>query len=284
MDRIKLFTGFSLLIVLLIAFSQTCSSQYYYKDLVLSKQTANQWKLYRDNKVKAVTLGSFEGDGRPTEGFQAEQEVAGDFSRISTYTKSSGTTESRLIVYYSPSGAPVRTVDTSDTYKSTSEYQYDPNNQLRAIINTSLETDNQLKDVEQHLWQYDQAGRPSGMLKIKNGTDSTLVRFVKDEKGNIAEERAVRNKTDLPVIYYYYDSANRLTDIVRYNIKARRLLPETIFEYDDTGRLLSMLVVPAGSNDYQKWVYEYNDKSLKTRESCYNKKKTLLGRIQYSYK
>ncbi|MHA4811510.1 hypothetical protein ACX0G9_25665 [Flavitalea flava] len=276
----KCITGFSLLILI----CQTCAAQYYYKDLVLTRQTTSQWKLYKENKVKMVTLSSLEGDGRPTEGFQAEQEVSGDFSRISTYTRSSGTTESRLIVYYSPTGAPVRTVDTSDTYKSSSEYQYDPNGWLQVITNTSLETDNQLKDVEQHLWQYDQGGKPTSMLKIKNGNDSTLVRFVRDEKGNIAEERATRKKTDLPIIYYYYDDANRLTDIVRYNAKAQRLLPETIFEYSETGNLLSMLVVPAGSNDYQKWYYEYNDKNLKAKESCFNKKKILLGRIEYSYK
>jgi hypothetical protein len=44
-----------------------------------------------------------------------------------------------------------------------------------------------------------------------------------------------------------------------------------------------MLVVPEGSNDYQKWLYEYDDKGLKTKESCFNKKKELMGRIEYSY-
>jgi YD repeat-containing protein len=275
----KLFTAF----ILLILFTQVCSAQYYYKDLVLTRQTAGQWKLYKDNKIRSVKLVSFESDGQPSEGFACDQEVTADFSRINTHTRSAGTTDSWILAWYSPAGLPVKIEDTSDTYRSTSEYQYDPQGHITAITNTSIETDNHLKDVEQHFWQYDAQGRPSSLLKIKNGNDTTLVRFVTDEKGNIAEERAQRNKADLPVLYYYYDSANRLTDIVRYNIKARRLLPTTIFEYEDGERPISMLVVPEGSNDYQKWLYEYNDKGLKIRESCFNKKKELQGRIEYSY-
>jgi YD repeat-containing protein len=276
----KLFTGSFLLIL----FTQLCNAQYYYKDLVVTRQTTGQWQLYKDNKVKKVSLQSFEGDGQPSEGFLCDQEVTADFSRITTHTHSSGTTDSWILANYTPSGQPLKIQDTSDTYRSTSEYQYDASGRVIIITNTSLETDNKLKDVEQHLWQYDPQGRPSGMLKIKNGNDTTFVRFVTDEKGNIAEERARRKNTDLPAVYYYYDSDNRLTDIVRYNIKAQRLLPTHIFEYDNTGnRLSSMLVVPEGSNDYQKWLYEYDDKGLKTKESCFNKKKELQGRIEYSY-
>lgn len=276
----KLTIGF----LFLILFTQVCSAQYYYKDLVVTRQTAGQWKLYKDSKVKSVKLVSFEGDGQPSEGFVCDQDVTTDFSRITTHTRSSGTPDAWILAWYSPAGLPVKIEDTSDTYQSISEYQYDPEGHITAITNTSLETDNHLKDVEQHLWHYDTQGKPSGMLKIKNGSDTTFVRFVKDEKGNIAEERAQRNKIDLPVLYYYYDSDNRLTDIVRYNVKAQRLLPTTIFEYDGGERPTSMLVVPEGSNDYQKWLYEYNDKGLKTKESCFNRKKELQGRIEYSYK
>ncbi|HEX9512727.1 MAG TPA: hypothetical protein VF939_19680 [Puia sp.] len=276
----KLITASLFLIVL----CQVSHAQYYYKDLVVTKQTAGQWRQYKDNKVSSVKLESFESDGQPSEGFVGDQEVTGDFSRITTHTRSSGTPDSWILAYYSPSGLLVKIVDTSDTYQSTSEYQYDPAGHITSITNTSLETDNHLKDIEQHLWQYDAQGKPSGMLKIKNGNDTTFVRFVTDEKGNIGEERARRNKIDLPAIYYYYDPENRLTDIVRYNIKAQRLLPVNIFEYQTGERPVSMLVVPEGSNDYQKWIYEYDDKGLKIKESCFNKKRELQGRIEYSYK
>ena len=267
--------------VLLIALTQVCSAQYYYKDLVTTRQNERRWSLYKDNRVKSVKLSSFERDGSPTEGFTSDQEVSGE--SLTTHTKASGNAESWIIASYTPQGLTQKITDTSDTYRSTSDYQYDANGRLQSILNTSIETDNHLRDVEQHIWSYDAAGKPSSMLKIKNGNDTTFVRLVLDEKGNVAEERAIRNKTDLPVIYYYYDTDGRLTDIVRYSLKAKRLLPDNIFEYGDDGRTSSMLVVPDGSNDYLKWLYDYNEKGLKIKESCISRQKELLGKIEYQY-
>ncbi|HEY4287460.1 MAG TPA: hypothetical protein VGN00_10225 [Puia sp.] len=271
------FTGSLLLIVL----TQVCSAQYYYKDLVTTRQNEARWRLYRDNRVKSVKLSSFERDGSPTEGFAGDQEVSGD--HLTTHTKASGNAESWIIATYTPQGLTLKITDTSDTYRSVSDYQYDADGRLQSILNTSIETDNHLRDVEQHIWSYNAAGKPSSMLKIKNGNDTTFVRFVPDEKGYVAEERPTRNKTDLPVIYYYYDTAGRLTDIVRYSLKAKRLLPDNIFEYGDGGGVSSMLVVPDGSNDYLKWLYDYNDKGLKIKESCISRQKELLGKIDYQY-
>jgi YD repeat-containing protein len=273
----KIITGSLLLIVL----TQTCFAQYYYKDLVTTRQNEARWRVYKDNRVKSVRLSSFERDGSPADGFVGDQEVSGD--HLTTHTKTAGNAESWIIAAYTPQGLTGKIIDTSDTYRSVSDYQYDANGRLQSILNTSIETDNHLRDVEQHIWAYDASGKPSTLLKVKNSGDTTFVRFVLDEKGNVTEERAVRNKTDLPVIYYYYDADNRLTDIVRYSLKAKRLLPDNIFEYSEDGKLGSMLVVPDGSNDYLKWLYEYNDKGLKIKESCFGRQKQLLGRIEYQY-
>ncbi|HEY4209583.1 MAG TPA: hypothetical protein VGM31_22310, partial [Puia sp.] len=176
----------SLLLILLVKFG---SAQYYYKDLIVTAQTASQWKLYKDNKVKGVTLNSFEHDGKPSEGFEGQQEM-GDLSLITTHTHVKGSPESWLFAYYSPTGWPTRTVDSSDTYRSVSEYKYDPQGHILSITNTSTETDNHLTAVEEHIWRYDAKGRPAGMLKIKNSNDTTFVRFVQDEHGRIVEEHA----------------------------------------------------------------------------------------------
>jgi YD repeat-containing protein len=274
----KPFTG-SLLLMLL---ANLCSAQYYYKDLIVTSQTARGWQLYKDNKVKAVDLTSFEANGQPSEGFQGHQEM-GDLSRITTHTRATGTPESWIFAYYSSAGRPIKIVDSSDTYRSVSEYAYDPAGHLLAITNTSTETDNHLKDEERHLWKYDDKGHPATMLKIKGAGDTTFIRLVQDEKGNITEEHATRHRSDLPTVYYYYDDAGHLTDIVRYNLKAQRLLPDYLFEYEKD-RISTMLVVPAGSSDYQKWFYVYNEQGLKVKETCYNKQKELLGRIEYNYK
>ncbi|HEY4108530.1 hypothetical protein [Puia sp.] len=266
----------------------TLHAQFLYKDLVVTRQNNARWKVFADDRVKSVTLKSLESDGKPTDGFVGDQELSDDYTQMVTHTKTAGSTDSWNITQY-VNGRIIRNLDTSDTYQSETRYEYDPEGRgmIISINNTSIETDNQMKATEQHLWSYDPAhpGRPLSMLKIKNGTDTTSVRFVTDEKGNIAEERSSRLGQELPTIYYYYDEDNRMTDIVRYSPRAKRLLPLQMFEYDE-GRLRSMLVVPEeGNSFYQKWFYTYDDeKGLKIKDQCFNKQKELLGTIEYEYR
>jgi YD repeat-containing protein len=275
----KAFIGIFLLTLL----TGACNAQYYYKDLVATRASITLWQVYKTNHVRSARLSSFEGDGQPTDGFQVDQTVSGDFSSMTTHSKTNGTTESWTIAAYSPQGLLVSITDTSDTYQSVSTYQYDSRNRLVSITNISTETDNHVQATEEHHWQYGADDKPVALLKIKNGSDTTFVRFISDTKGNIGEERATRNKEALPPIYYYYDDSNRLTDVVRYNLKAQRLLPDNIFEYGEGDRLTSLLAVQEGAGSYQKWIYEYNEKGLKSKESCFSKQRELLGHIEYQY-
>jgi len=266
----------------LLAIAGMGRAQYYYKDIVITQQTMEKWKLYKANKVRSVKLISYEGDGRPTEGFEGAQDVNDDFSRVVTYTHTNMSDPTQLVAYYDASGWLKKTVDTSDTYLSTTEYEYDQKGHILSISNSSLETDNQLINTEKHIWQYNPQGNPVSMLKIKGGRDTTYIRFTSDDKGNITQEDAVHNHESLPSVYYYY-AGHQLTDIVRYNEKAARLLPDYMFEYDGSGRLSSMLFVQSGTNDYQKWLYEYTSGGLRGVDNCYNKRKELLGKIEYQY-
>ena len=265
-----------------VTFALTALGQYYYKDIIVSKETTEKWKDYKESNVKSINISSFEGNGQPTEGFIGKISIAGDFSQISTYTRSDENQASTLIAKYNAQGLLINTVDTSDRFESITQYIYDDQGHVTSIMNSSLETDNQVKESEEHIWKYDQNGIPQVMLKVKENRDTAYVRFIADGKGNITEEREVHNQDSLPAIYYYYDDQNRLTDVVRYNERAKRLLPDYIFDYGNKSRITSMLVVPEG-NDYQKWIYEYNDRGLKDRETCYGKGKELLGRIEYEY-
>jgi len=265
-----------------VMFALTAIGQYYYKDIIVSKETTEKWKDYKESNVKSINISSFEGNGQPTEGFIGKISIAGDFSQISTYTRSDENQASTLIAKYNAQGLLINTVDTSDRFESITQYIYDDQGHVTSIMNSSLETDNQVKESEEHIWKYDQNGIPQVMLKVKENRDTAYVRFIADGKGNITEEREVHNQDSLPAIYYYYDDQNRLTDVVRYNERAKRLLPDYIFDYGNKSRITSMLVVPEG-NDYQKWIYEYNDRGLKDRETCYGKGKELLGRIEYEY-
>jgi hypothetical protein len=264
---------------LLTGFS--AKSQYYYKDILLTRQNQANWKAYHDQKVKEVSIQSIDANNEMTPDFVCKQTVTPDFSEISTYTKSANIPPSTLTAFYDRNGRMIKTIDTSDTYNSTTEYAYNEAGQIISLLNNSIQTDNHVVATEKHLWIYE-GGQIKQMIKIKGETDTTFVNFQKDEKGNIIEEKPVRGKMTLPSVFYYYDGEARLTDIVRYNQKAGRLLPDYVFEYN-SGRLSSMLFVPNGSSDYQRWIYVYDANGLKSNETCYDKKRQVVVKIRYNY-
>jgi hypothetical protein len=270
----------STILLLIIAFSS--SGQYYYKDIIVTRQTNEKRNLYKSQRVKSVMVSSVEATGEPTPGFDCRQFVSNDFTEIRTTTVTNTSQPTSLSAFYDGKGLLRKTIDTSDTYSSTTDYEYDGDGHVISVNNVSLETDNHVQNAEIHLWKYDQ-GNVVSMIKIKNGTDSTFVRLVKDDKGNVIEEHPSNHNLDLPVIYYYYDDNNHLTDIVRYNEKAKRLLPDYIFEKNASGRIQTMLFLPAGTNDYQKWRYQYNEGGLLQQEACYDKKGQLMGKVNYEY-
>jgi hypothetical protein len=257
-------------------------SQYYYKDLVLTRQNEENRKSYQDKKVQEVDIHSIDANNEMTPGFVCTLRMTPDFSMITTFTQSTDIPASTLQAFYNPKGWLLKTVDTSDTFNSITEYGYGDKGEIISLLNTSTETDNHVTATEKHIWIYE-GGRPKKMIKIKGDADSTLVNMVLDDNGNVVEEDAVRGGLSLPAIYYYYNTDYQLTDIVRYNKKADRLLPDYVFEYN-YDRISSMLFVPAGSSDYQKWIYSYNSSGLKEGEICYDKKKQVVVRINYSYK
>ena len=107
-------------------------AQYYYKDILLTRQTNQVWKTFKENKISSVQLISYESNGSPTEGFDCRQTIAADFSTINTYTHSSSSSVSDLFAYYDTKGL-IKTVDTSDTYQSTSDYEYDADGKVLSI-------------------------------------------------------------------------------------------------------------------------------------------------------
>ena len=272
--RISVLVSFMLLVI-------SAKSQYYYKDILLTRQNQDNWKSLRNQKVKQVNIQSIDANNEPTPGFVCTQTISKDFGSIATFTKSADIPPSTLTAFYDDNGHLIKTVDTSDLFISTTVYGYNEKGEVVSMLNNSIETDNQVSVTEKHLWIYE-AGKPKNMIKIKGETDTTMVTLVLDEKGNIAEEKSIRAKQPLPTIYYYYDNQGKLTDIVRYNQKAARLLPDYVFEYN-YDRISSMLFVPNGSSDYQKWIYDYNSNGLKTRETCFDKKKQVVVKINYEY-
>lgn len=274
----------SIPVTLLLCFSYVNTvCQYYYKDLVSVQQINQNFQLYKANKIKSVKLKSFQGESPVTEGFIGEQTVNLAKNTVVTYTKTADAGESFFTAFYDSHGMLIKTTDSTGESVSTSAYEYDSNSRLSKISHETHAADRSSAITEVHLWEYNPNGKPGKMIVIKNLRDSTIVNFTLDGQGNVTEEQAFRKGLPQSKIFYYYDTMNRLTDVVRYNDRARRLLPDYMFEYDENGELSTFTVVPEGSNDYQKWYYKYDDTGLKVVEFCFNKKNQLLGKVEYNY-
>jgi hypothetical protein len=174
--------------------------------------------------------------------------------------------------------------DTSSSLASNTTYTYDEKNNPLFIKNTVTDADDSIYANEVHQWFYNEQGKPVRMLKILNN-DTTEVHLTLDNKGNVIEEFPFVKKISGEKTYYYYDDKNRLTDIVRFNTKARRLLPDYMFEYTEKNQV-SQKITTLSMMDlgYLIWRYVYDDKGLKIKEASFNKDKVMTGKIEYSYR
>jgi len=174
---------------------------------------------------------------------------------------------------------------TTHTYLvSTTTYTYNDKDNPVLIKNTVTDASDSIYANEVHQWFYNDQGKPVRMLRILNNNDTTEVRFTFDGSGNVAEEIPFIKKVSREKTYYYYDDKNRLTDIVRYNVKARRLLPDYMFEYTDKNQVSQKITTLSAMDlGYLIWRYVYDDKGLKTKEASFNKDKVMTGKIEYAY-
>lgn len=272
----------TILILCLCCFAVAGQSQHYYNDLIVTGEQMKKRAVWVKQQVKAVRFNSYDNNNQPIEGFKCEQIVKNNFTEIVTTTTTTLAGTSVNTAVFNATGQLIKTVDTTDGNKTEIVYSYDANNRINNIVSLAFSPGNYV-NKEQHLWHYDAAGKPVRMLKIKNNSDTTYITYVTDDKGNPGEEKSVRRGQAQPTVYYYYDDKNRLTDIVRYNNRAKRLLPDYIFEYDDQGRVATMLVTIEGTGDYQKWYYSYDEKGLKAQDACFSKTKVLIGKVIYKY-
>lgn len=268
--------------ILLFFFLAETNAQYYYKDLMAADDIKQQMKLLVDNKIQKVISTGYTPNGAATADYDETQEVdlAKNQLRIVSVLKH---TVSRIHYTFDEKGRLISIADISLGLKSISEYSYDHAGNITVIKNVITDSLQDFTQTEIHNWVY-KNNKPETMWRTINNTDSLEVRFKTDEKGNIIEEQNFKKGKASDPTYYYYDDKNRLTDIVRYNTLAKRLLPDYLFEYDDANRVIQKITTVSSQNrGYLTWRYLYNEKGLKTKEALFNKEKQLQGRIDYSY-
>lgn len=268
---------------ILISFLSS-KAQYYYKDIIGTQNINQMIKLYKDNKVVEVEATGFDGEGVKNTDFSETHDFFpnNDLLKISTRNK---TSIDRQNYRFDNRGLLSSISDTSSAGASMTTYSYNNSNNPVMIKNMVTDTEDSIYEVEVHEWFYNSSGKPVRMLRIINTSDTTEVRFTLDDKGNVIEELPFVKKKSGEKIYYYYDDRGRLTDIVRYNVQARRLLPDYMFEYNATNQVVQKITTLSTIGlGYLIWRYAFADNGLKTKEATFNRDKVMTGKIEYSYR
>ncbi|MBS1509923.1 MAG: hypothetical protein JST86_03730 [Bacteroidetes bacterium] len=268
--------------VLFSCLTSATFAQYYYKDIVSNKQLIADMARLKEQKIKTVNLSSFEDDGTPSEGFFCQKSINKNYTEVETKSRTNVTGASLLTSSFNSKGLLEKSVDSSDIASSTSLYEYNDKNNITHITSIARSSDDDFKNEirEEHIYEYNDKGAVSKMYRVKNGSDTTLFLFSQDEKGNVDIEK---NTKTGDTYYYYYDAANRLTDVVRLNPYNQKMLPDYMFEYNNGGLITQMTTTEEGGSYYFIWKYTY-DNGLRIKEKCFSKEKRLMGSIEYEYK
>jgi len=275
----------NIFLISLLTLSVFAQAQYYYKDIVGTSETNNLLKTYSTNNVQSVSLKSYEADGSISDNFQVDQVLDRSTKRLRTISRSGVTDESILNAWFDDNARLIKTTDTSGTSLSTALYSYNSAGKLIFIKSFSGDTLKTGTEAEDHQWSYNEKGQPVQMLRIINTTDTTIIKLQLDENGNVIQETPYKKGKAGDPVYYYYNGKNEVTDIVRYNYKLKKLLPDYMFEYSDAGQVIQKITVPSNkAAQYLIWRYQYDSKGLKVREACFNKDKVLTGKIEYNYR
>ena len=268
-------------LTVLIFFTRTATAQYYYKEIWSSQQLNREFSVLKSEKIRNVSVKSFESDGHPSEGFFCEKRIDKNFGRIQMLSKSNMTGQSLINSYFDPAGRITKTVDSTEHSFNQTEYFYDDRGRIN-IIKTYTKDDADANGIsETHRYIYN----GENLLKMereKNNVPVSTISFTVD-KGNVMDEVEII-KGSSKKYFYYYDDKNQLTDVVHYNERAKRLLPDYMYEYDQLGQVTKLITTEEGGSNYFTWQYTYDDKRLRLTERCFAKDRRILGSVQYVYK
>jgi YD repeat-containing protein len=258
-------------------------AQYYYNDIIGTQEANRQMKIYLANKVQTVSAIGMDPQGRQSGDFSELQEIKENGTALKITTRNN---LNNTIFYnrFDNQGRLISITDSSTAIQSSTSYEYDANGRITLVKNSIKDTANDFNQTEIHKWIYKADGEPIKMWRTINDADSLEIRFSPDENGNTGDEKTYRRGIETGTVYYYYDDKKRLTDIVRYNTKAKKLLPDIMFEYDDSNRVIQKITTTSSLNlSYLIWRYLFDGKGLKTKEALFNNDKELTGKIEYSY-
>jgi hypothetical protein len=269
-----------LLLLIGCIFHLTVNAQYYYSDIITPQQVSKNYNTLVTAQVKKMKAKSFENDNSETANFILEQTLNANKRELKTTSSYVSTGTSVSISYFTANQQLQSSYDSSGNVVVKVSYRYNEN-LLQSITTETTDTFMGSYSKEEHIWEY-RNGIPMQMYKIKDGKDTTFVKFVQDDQQRIVEERWFKKGREVEAYFYYYNNT-LLTDIVRFNAKVKRMLPDFLFEYNAQQQLIQLTQVMTGTSNYMTWKYDYNEKGLKVTDICYNKQQQLVGKVQYQY-
>jgi YD repeat-containing protein len=284
----------SLAITLIL--SASLHAQYYYDDIIGTREINSKMRIYLAVKVQSVTATGYDAEGKKAPDFTEWQDIQSNGSVLKISTRN-GQSIARTYYQFDDKKRVINARDSSGDFQTITAYTYDANDNVINMKTTTRDALHDFDQVKERQYEYKE-GKPVKMLLIQNSSDSLEYIFTLDEHNNIKDEMLYhrggsQNKIyysyDEHKVYYFYDEQNRLTDVTRYSPKIDRLLPDFMLSYDDSNRVIQRITVLSNVNydtkrpDYLTWRYGFDEKGLKTAEVMYSKTKELKGRIKYSY-
>jgi hypothetical protein len=259
-------------------------SQYYYKDYMSNIESNTQFNSYKANKIRQIQVKSYLSDQELDETFEMTQKINGNYTATNSTSKTNNNNVNLATNKYNDKGLVTYNFDSTTDNSNTTTYTYNANNLISEIYTVSLGSYN-YSATEKHVWLYNINSKPEKMFLIKNGNDTTIVHFILDAKGLVTDEVHKRKGVTVQYYYYYYNTDGLLSDIVRYNEKSQKLLPDYTFDYDAGKRVSKMIQLEAAKGESHIWQYTYDARGLKIEEAVYFKGSGRpMGKFVYIYK
>lgn len=269
-----------LLLFLFITQYSLATGQYYYTDLIGLEQTQKNYDIIRKNRIKEIA-----GTGTSAEGevnILSKTEIPTDGKKI-TRTLSENNNTRELVNQFYDLGRLKKTAIKKPGTETIIEYQYNWNGLLTTLVSTTKDSASGSSIAELHQWEYSASGFPKKMIKKTSGMDTVTVEFQTDSSGLVLEETWIKKGKKIETYYFYYNPDNRITDIVRFNTTAQKLLPDYVFEYNEKGQLVKMIQIGLNGRYITHWDYSYFPNGLREMEIAKDRNKNLIIRTQYQF-
>ena len=270
-----------------IGFAPTTEAQYYYSDLIGIRQVETKQQRFKTLHVRQILGTAVLPTGEVQTDFKESYEISAQADTLQQIQLQAGARTNTTLIF-SNNGQLAEQMEKRAGFTSQITYSRNKQGYIDRIENRFSDSLSEFQQREIHLWSYNATGSPQKMWrileKIDGVLDSTEIQLTIDSTGLVTEERSFKRGRETGFFYYYYNESGQITDIVRFNSKFNRLLPDQLFEYDAAGNMTQRMQL-TGSRDvtYLIFRYGYQTNGLLSEEALFNNRKEHQGSIRFSY-